>query len=69
MMAVPQIEDAIDAQKVFGEAGWLWYLVLSLSFTGLVLVLYLTWGCTSFWRKPGPKSPQDGDVVYRGQGA
>lgn len=42
MMAVPQTEKTIDTQEeVFGVAAWLWYAVLSLIFTGLVLVLKL----------------------------
>lgn len=63
LMAVPQIERAIDAQEVFGNAEWIWYLVLSLSFTGLVLALYLTWGCTSFFRKRKGKASTDGDDI------
>jgi hypothetical protein len=45
MLAVPQIEDALDASKdhSFGDEKWKWYIVLTLPLTGVALIAYAIW--------------------------
>ena len=45
MLAVPQIEAALDPEKssTFGDAKWLWYVVLAIPITVISLLAYAAW--------------------------
>jgi hypothetical protein len=43
MLAVPQIEKAVDANPAFGSSKWLWYIVLTFCLTTVVLLTYTLW--------------------------
>ncbi|KAK3349557.1 hypothetical protein B0T25DRAFT_548409 [Lasiosphaeria hispida] len=43
MLAVPQIEKALDDYGSFGDAKWLWYVVLALPVTFFALLAYAAW--------------------------
>ena len=45
MLAVPQIEAALDPEKssTFGDAKWLWYVVLAIPITIVALLAYAAW--------------------------